>query len=976
MRLYESFKLVAIGTALVLNCHFASSAENKSAKLMMFVPRISPLPTNVEGCTTTAVDLSGKWQFNSAPAVDFYKNTPIGWAEIQVPSEWAMQNFSVSKNATTGYSRTFKVPADWEAKRIKLRCNAIYSDATLYVNGHLVGSHKGGFTPFELDVTNFVLFNQENRLSVAVKNETMADTLASGSQYACHQLGGINRKLKLVALPEVNVSELYVKTKFDHTFTNASLELQLGISNEGKSPSKNVSVQVQLTSSEGKTVRLIQNNFALITETNLLSLPIVNPLKWDNEHPNLYVLSIKLLLDGKIVETVQQKVGFRQVEIRNNELFVNGLPVKLRGSNHHEVYPTTGRSLPDGIALRDIQLFREGNVNLLRTCHYPPDEALLQAADSLGMFIECEAPFCWAPGEGFEELVCRQSAEMVVAYRNHPSVLFWSLANESSWGKHFESSSQLVRELDPTRPQTFNWMDSNIQTSDEGFTDIANIHYPVHTGPAKARNYAKRPVYLGEDCHLNAYNRLELATDPGLRDTWGRYLREMWDDIDSTKGCLGQSIWSGIDDTFYMPNGDVNGYGTWGPIDGWRRPKPEYWGMKKGYSPVRISNSDSVLVQNKTIKLHIQNRQNFANFSEMKLNWAIGSQKGTATAQISPNAFGDLLIRLSKTPKAGEKFALSFVDPRGFIADEFLLTIKNIQAIPKAEKLKLTTTVIHYSDTIHIQTGNVVWKIDKKSGQFTQISNVQVHGPQLMVLALNSAGETQMIGPEKEWTPYTEPCTKWECQSTHLTTRNDTLFVTVKGKCAEATGTYMYSFANGKMNISYQFTMDKKVNPRQIGMVFTVPAAYDHFSWERNGYWDVYPADHIARLKGSVGASEGFAATSVGPRTKPAHAWRLDNLPYGNNDFCSTKSNVITAAVTDANGNGLLIDGKGKQHVRCWKKDNEVSFLIANYSNGGSERFLRGLAGKDDRPLSVGDKISGNINIGVQTTMKSDSKIK
>jgi len=971
MKYKESLKLVAIGTLLVFNCLFASSDENQTPKLLSFVPRLSPVPIRIEGCSTTTVDLTGKWKFNPAPASDFYNNSPIGWAEIQVPSEWVMQGFSVSKNASTGYSRSFTVPSDWKAKRIKLLCNAIYSDAALYINGRWVGSHKGGFTPFELDVTDYVLLNQENRLSIAVTNETMADTLASGSKYACHQLGGINRKLKLIALPEVNIASLYVKTKFDASYTNAMLELELAVSNEGKSTSKNVSAQVQLTSPDGKIVSLAPSNFVLTTDINNVSLPIVKPMKWDNEHPNLYLLSINLLLDGKIIETIHQKVGFRQIEIRKNQMFVNGMPVKLRGSNHHEVYPTTGRSLPDGIALRDIQLFREGNVNLLRTCHYPPDEALLNAADSLGMFIECEAPFCWAPGEGYEELVCRQSAEMVVAYRNHPSILFWSLANESSWGKHFEASSQLVRSLDPTRPQTFNWMDSNIKTRDEGFTDIANIHYPVHTGPAKARNYTTRPVYLGEDCHLNAYNRLELATDPGLRDTWGRYLREMWDDIDSTKGCLGQSIWSGMDDTFYMPNGDVNGYGTWGPIDGWRRPKPEYWGMKKGYSPVRILNSDSAIVLNKTIKLHIQNRQNFANFSEMKLTWSIGSQKGTATTQINPNATGELRIRLSKTPRAGERLALCFMDPRGFIADEFLLPLQNKLAIPKTETLKHQTLVIQSTDTIQIQSGKEIWKIDKKSGQCIRISNVLVRGPQLMVLALNNSGETQMSGPEKEWTPYTEPCTKWECLSTKVASRNDSVFVMVEGKYDEAIGTYAFAFANGKMNISYQFTMDKKINPRQTGMVFTVPAAYEHFSWERNGYWDVYPADHIARLKGSVSASEGFAATSVGPRNKPNHPWRLDNLPYGNNDFCSTKSNVITASLTDANGNGLVIDGKGKQHIRCWRKDNEVHFLIADYSNGGSERFLRKLANKDDRPLTIGDKIAGSATIDIQTTLES-----
>ena len=173
------------------------------------------------------------------------------------------------------------------------------------------------------------------------------------------------------------------------------------------------------------------------------------------------------------------------------------------------------------------------------------------------------------------------------------------------------------------------------------------------------------------------------------------------------------------------------------------------------------------------------------------------------------------------------------------------------------------------------------------------------------------------------------------------------------------------AFHNDGVELSYDLTLTKAVNPRQVGLVFTLPHDCETFSWERQGYWDVYPEDHIGRLKGTVKASEGFEATSVGPRTKPDHPWRLDNLPYGNNDFCSTKHNVTTASISDVSGNGIRIDGQGKQHVRCWRTDTAVNVLVADYSNAGAEGFLRNLTTKDDRPLKVGDKITGTVRLTI-----------
>lgn len=942
----------------------------------LVIPRLSPQPVKVAGVSDVFVDLGGVWRFHPAPPVNFWQSDvrglehESGWAPIQVPGEWAMQGFEVKPGTAAGYRRAFKVPRDWSGKRVKLRCEGVYSDATVWINGKKAGEHQGGFTPFELDVTDLVQAKGENRIALAVINESKADTLASGTKYACHPLGGIPRAIRLVALPAAHVSSLQITTAFDAAFRDATLGVSVEFANEGPIALADVQVSLSLTAPDGQVVPLSPDRIPLGNlvaggqSTKAVRIPVTSPLKWDNEHPLLYALCVQLEIGGKTLETLVQKVGFRQVEVRGDRLFVNNLPVKLRGINRHEVYPVTGRSVPAGLHRRDVELFREANVNLLRTCHYPPDEALMEAADELGMFIECEAPFCWAPGNGNKNLVLLQSAEMVLTYRNHPAVLFWSLANESKWGEDFIDSSKLVRELDPTRPQTFN------NPGDQKFTEIVNRHYPGRGGPAEGRNNAKNPIYLGEDCHLNAYNRLELATDPAIRDTWGRYTRELWDDLYDSEGCLGQSIWSGIDDTFYLKDDQTVGYGTWGPIDGWRRPKPEYWGMKKAYSPVRILKAGCMTVSNSVIEIEVQNRQNFANMNEMKVAWKVGKQSGKTTASLAPRAKGTLHIGLKTAPKAGDSLELTFADPRGFVADQFCLPLASAESRPEAasDAGRPPCTMAESSSDITAVCGNMKWKVSKTSGQLVSVDagsgSLLLSGPQLMLLPLNSTGEAQMTGKTKVWTPFTEPCAGWVCTKVGGTTDDGKVKVTVYGKYEGAEGSYTLIFhPGGSIAVAYAFTVKKELNPRQVGLVFSLPRECEIFSWEREGYWNVYPEDHIARLKGTVRASEGFKATSVGPRTNPSHPWRLDNLPYGNNDFCSTKHTILKASLVNAGGLGVDVDGQARQHVRCWRTGAAVNLLVADYSNGGSEGYLRGLASKDDRPLKVGDKVTGVVKL-------------
>ncbi|HPR82796.1 MAG TPA: glycoside hydrolase family 2 TIM barrel-domain containing protein [Pontiellaceae bacterium] len=941
----KPIRIGMLGTWLLAGLIGTALGDGAAAPL----PRLSPRPVAVAGCRELTVDLGGTWKFNPAAPASFAGLTAkdaAEWKPIQVPCDWAMQGFTEARGRGVAYLRTFTVPAEWAGCRIKLRCDAVYSDAVVYINGKEAGRHEGGFTPFELDVTALVQPKTENVIALAVKNDSLADTLACGTKYAYHPIGGISRRISLFALPETNISSLQVTTAFDAQYRNATLTAALEIAQDGGGSFSPLEARLTLTAPDGKNVDLAPAKVAISSPTARIELPVQAPAQWNPEHPNLYTLTIGLYSNGQLLESLVQKVGFRQIEVRGTQLFVNGQPIKVRGINHHEIHPLTGRSVADSIDRGDVELFRNGNVNLLRTCHYPPNEALLAAADELGMFIECEAPFCWANPDKISNrvevataLISQQTAEMAVAYRNHPSIVFWSLANESEWMPAFEASSRLLRSIDPTRPQTFNWIKP--KKGDEGFADILAYHYPAYTVKEKAASYTNRPIYIGEDAHLNAYNRLELATDQGLRDVWGRYLRKLWDLQYSLPGVIGQSIWAGIDDVFYLPNGDIAGYGSWGPLDGWRRQKPEYWNMKKAYSPVRITN---VVWNGRSVELAVENRNVFMNLSEMKINWTLGKASGQVSANVPARTNGLLAITLPAVPQPGQALNLTFTDPRGFVADEFCLMMKPAEPAPFGDA---NGAVANY-------------KTDAATGLLSELNGLKLAGPELMILALNKEGTKERNGPEKIWTPFTSPCSGWSVTGAVSPQA-------VSGSYEQAAGSYRYTAKpGGVLEIAYDFTVKKAINPRQVGLVFTLPLSCEVLSWERTGYWDVYPEDHIARLKGSVKASEGFEATAFGPRTQPSHPWRLDKMMYGNNDFCSTKHNVLRASVLDADGHGLVIDGGGQQHIRCWRTADAVYVLVADYSNAGAEGFIQKLSQDDQRNLPAGSSVKGVVRIKVQ----------
>jgi beta-galactosidase len=929
-------------------------------------PIYRPIPTTLPHTASATVSLNGTWDFCATPSEAFFNTStsadPI--APIEVPGEWVMQGLEVPAGQAAGYRRIFTIPSDWKGLRVILRADAIYSDARIWINGTDAGSHLGGFTPVELDVTE-LLRPGDNLLAIAVRNESVADSLASGTRYAGHPLGGITRKIRLFAVPAAHITDLFVHADWDPATRNAALAFTVELTNADARPA-NMDGMIEIPGAP--TIPL---GARTLTPGESISIPLTATIPdahpWHTEHPYLYGARLTLRRDDRPVEVIERTFGCKRVEVRGNQVIVNGKFQKLYGVNRHEVHPQRGRSLVEPMWRKDLELYRAANVNLIRTCHYPPAEELLEAADELGLFVECEGPFCWSheykdkfTDDDIRTATVQQTAEMGRFLRHHPSILFWSVANESDWSDHFAASSEALRRIDPTRPQTFEYVNITRQQteSEVAHCEIASTHYPGPTGPEVFRNYA-RPVNFGEYSHLNAYNRHELATDPGLRDAWGRDFARMVDDMRGSAGVCGGSIWAGMDDTFVLPPPRstpdqpprVAGYGSWGPLDAWRREKPEYWHMKKAYSPVRVVTEGVALpTTGGVVSIEVENRFLFTNLMELALEWQAGPVRGTAKADVAPGATGRVSIVLPPLP-ADTALQVRWISPQGFIVDESV-----IGRTPAARPRAGSPAADHG------------FRFDSTTGQIVAArigsAEVAVSGPHLLIVPLTMEGDTWLTRHVERYPIVSTPCANWRPVAPMTTTGGVS---SVQGTYDEAEGGFTYRTVAGVLEIHFAFTVLNKINPRQIGLVLDLPRDFDSLTWSRNGRWSHYPDDHIGRQHGTARAfpPDGVACNPVGPLQPPTHPWSHDILPTGCNDFVSTKHNIRHAALSGPSG-ALHVESDGAHHVRAWGEGDRVHLLIATYSNAGSEHFNVQYAKSGYTPLEPGAKIEGMIRLVLQ----------
>lgn len=917
------------------------------------LPRLSPRPITVAGVQEAQVSLNGQWNFRI--------NTEKVHHKIHVPGEWEMQGFTVNEGKTAIYTRELNIPADWKNNRIKLRFDGVSSHAVVKVNGVKLGEHEGSFVPFEVDITS-ALRDDKNVLEVDVQANTISDKLACTSQYAVHTVGGLLRDVVMFALPETNISNIIVNTIFDKQYKNATLQITTGVASESNKESSS-SLKYTLRDASGKIVasKRPPERFFRAGTFNLKSLSvnilIKQPKQWNPEHPYLYQLTTELLQNGKTIETVQQKIGFREVRVKGNLLSVNGRPVKLHGVCRHSIYPLTGRSVADSLDVKDAVLFREGNVNYIRTSHYPPSETFLNACDSLGLFVESESSLCWIEhgaspiwkfwnylDERFLPYMVSANVEKIVAQRNHPSVIMWSLGNESRWSPLWAKVNQVVKKLDPSRPTSFHdqcWGGFNNAHST---ADIANYHYPGINGP-EACDTMKRPVLFGEYAHISCYSRRELLTDPGVRTDYGAPLAQMYDSMYHHSACLGGAIWSGIDDIFHMPDGRIIGYGPWGVIDAWRRKKPEYFGMKKAYSPVVVTHINYPSAEKKVLSLSVENRYDFTNLNAIKVLYKIGGVEKNISINILPHGSGTINIPVDANTK---DVFISFIDPRGFTANEERIVLQKDEVAPPKN---VAVSLSENDQAFIVKQGDVEYLISKLTGVIlSAIKNGKLiikRGPVFGVVPMNSedggkpnvAGETYQnnIYPLKDYSLITLFAKNFEAHQ-----NNDAITVSMDVVYhGGSTGQQSYTFSkDGTVAIEYEVRYKgEDTLPRQYGMMMQLPKNFDKLRWKRRGDFSIYPATDIGRTEGSAMLNRRYLCEVEEWGVVPKDNWKDDENDLGSNDFRSTKKNIHTAELSDKENNGVEIISDGTQSSRGWLQDEHIQFLVADYNNTGSEPF-------------------------------------
>jgi len=434
------------------------------------------------------LNISGIWNFladQQAVGISekWYEQLPDG-SPIAVPGSWNDQKEGLHHYlGHVWYERETFVPATWKSERVFLRVGSANYLAKVWVNGQEVGVHEGGHLPFAFDISSYVRFGQQNRITIEVENELRADRVPLGNvrasmrnypatNYDFFPFGGLHRDVILYTVPrKSSLSDVTITTQLDGTIT-------LKVEKTGTAKGGCVS----LRGHDGKTA---SRSFSFSGNTATVKVQIPDVQLWSPEHPYLYETTVELKDGGKTVDAYRCQTGVRTIAVEGRRLLLNGKPIHLRGFGKHEGFPIFGRAFAQPVAVKDFELMRWTGANSFRTSHYPYDESVYDMADRLGFLIIDEMPsvglYFYDEQDNIDRrrAVCDQYLEeMIRRDKNHPSVIIWSVANEPSYkgmgGANYDGKEQKgddrenqqaiqflgglvkqAKEMDPTRLSTF-----------------------------------------------------------------------------------------------------------------------------------------------------------------------------------------------------------------------------------------------------------------------------------------------------------------------------------------------------------------------------------------------------------------------------------------------------------------------------------------------------------------------------------------
>jgi beta-galactosidase len=553
--------------------------------------------------------LNGKWKFYWQRGL---KNQPENfqltsfddshWDEINVPSVWQTQGYSVPYYYASTFPKAFsrskgKIPSidhdmqeigfyrksftlneNFNGREIFLHFGAAKSALEIYVNGEFVGYSQGSMTPHEFNVTK-VLKPGENVITAKLYRYSDGSYLEDQDMW---WLCGIYREVYLFAEPKLCLRDFYFKTDFDDSYTDSNVTLNMYINNYNNIRGKMTASAKLIDSNNGeillgtKETELSGGNEAVtFTET------VKAPEKWSAETPNLYTLVMTIELDGKIICVKTYKVGFKKVEIKGEKIYYNGMPLMIKGVNRHDFDCDNGWAVPREIYTQDLDIMKQNNINSIRTSHYPDDPYFYYMCNKYGFYVmdECEVETHGVRRKGvpgsnpvWTGAVVDRMQRMVLRDRNNPCVFMWSLGNEAGDGSNFMEMKKAALALDNSRQFHYEG-DFDLTKSDvisrmyptkdimeklgnkqpitiSLYDNIAN-QLAADSKPIKAEMYEGKPVVLCEYAH-------------SMENSLGNF-QEYIDDFEKYDNMCGGFIWDFVDQALHVKdeNGNDNYlYGT------------------------------------------------------------------------------------------------------------------------------------------------------------------------------------------------------------------------------------------------------------------------------------------------------------------------------------------------------------------------------------------------------------------------------
>ncbi|MEM9339020.1 MAG: glycoside hydrolase family 2 TIM barrel-domain containing protein [Bacteroidota bacterium] len=740
--------------------------------------------------------LDGNWKFKWAkePA-ETPQNFHLpsfddkNWNDIPVPSCWERQGYGVPSHRGIGslvregniripdvpkednpvgsYRTTFNIPENWKERQTLLHFRGVASAFHVWVNGEYVGYDEDSMTSSVFNITSF-LKEGENTLAVQVYRWSSGSYLESGDTWT---FSGIFRNVYLQSKPQVQIRDFFFTSDLDEAYKDAELTGTFKVYNHTDAIIKGHKVNIELYDAEGKLVP--DANFSSekvgwkqgspgAESVLAFNAMIENPKKWSAESPYLYTIVMTLVdPEGKTLEITQCPFGFREIEVKNLQVCVNGKPILFKGVNRAETDPESGKTLTEASMIHDIVLMKQHNINAVRSSHHPNDPRWYGLCDRYGLYVMDEALESpdysirgnSLPGSDISWLATSldRVVAMVERAKNHPSIIFWSLGNESGYGKNFALMSDYIRRYDPSRPISYDGRETDKWETKDYF-DLNSSMYPFIEDDPEQKHW-KLLSFWAEPKYNKPYIMIEYAHAQG--NSLGNF-GEYWRVVEQNPSFLGGYIWDWVNQTYnettpqgtkhqshklqYHPEDGVSIDADFSKIErpdagcakgvvfADRTPKPSLLEVKKAQQFIAIYADET-----KSNVFHVRNNYNFTNLNQFSGTWKLlknGTQveNGTIPAiDLAPDGSSEFKLKLPSLEKASEytinfsyrlKKKTRWAEAGHEVAKEEIILQ---QQLPEMEAPSGTVSFSETSDQLVVKGKHFKIEFDKADGTITSI---------------------------------------------------------------------------------------------------------------------------------------------------------------------------------------------------------------------------------------------------------------